>query len=50
VDDNPPSGQITYGISPPMLSSVILNGPLAEPTDGIDNNNNGITDEGGEKI
>ncbi|MGZ4118412.1 MAG: T9SS type A sorting domain-containing protein, partial [Bacteroidia bacterium] len=49
VDDNPPSGQITYGIKPPMLSDVILNGPRAEPGDGIDNNNNGIVDEPGEK-
>ncbi len=49
VDDNPPAGQITYGIKPPMLSNVILNGPLAEPNDSIDNNNNGIVDEVGEK-
>lgn len=49
VDDNPPTGQIPYGLKPPMLSSVILNGPLAEPTDGIDNNNNGTIDEVGEK-
>jgi len=38
-----------YGIKPPMNSSVILNGPLAEPNDSIDNNNNGIVDEAGEK-
>ena len=38
-----------YGIKPPMNSSVILNGPLAEPNDSIDNNNNGIVDEVGEK-
>ncbi len=38
-----------YGIKPPMNSSVILNGPLAEPNDTIDNNNNGIVDEAGEK-
>jgi hypothetical protein len=49
VDDNPPAGQNAYGIKPPMLSTVILNGPLAEPSDGIDNNNNGVVDESGEK-
>ncbi len=44
------SGQTSaYGIKPPMNSSVILNGPLAEPNDSIDNNNNGIVDEAGEK-
>jgi hypothetical protein len=38
----------SYGCHPPMMSTVILNGPLAEPGDGIDNNNNGVTDEPGE--
>jgi hypothetical protein len=38
-----------YGSNPPMYSNVILNGPLAQPGDGIDNNNNGVTDEPGEK-
>ncbi len=47
VDGN---GQVgAYGIKPPMNSSVILNGPLAEPNDSIDNNNDGIVDEVGEK-
>ncbi len=49
VDDNAPTGQVTYGLKPPMISSVILNGPLAEPNDSIDNNNNGSVDEVGEK-
>ncbi len=44
------SGQLTaYGIKPPMISSVILNGPLAEPNDNFDNNNNGAIDEASEK-
>ena len=38
-----------YGPKPPMLSTVILNGPLAEPNDNIDNNNDGNIDEQGEK-
>jgi hypothetical protein len=43
------SGVLGYGINPPMYSNVILNGPLAVPNDGIDNNNNGVADEVGEK-
>ncbi len=39
----------TYGCKPPMLSTIILNGPLAVPGDGIDNNNNGVIDEPGER-
>lgn len=38
-----------YGLNPPMLSTVFLNGPLADPNDSIDNNNNGVIDEAGEK-
>jgi len=38
-----------YGCYPPMMSTVILDGPLAVPGDGIDNNNNGVIDEPGEK-
>lgn len=38
-----------YGVNPPMYSNVILNGPLAVPGDGIDNDNDGIVDEAGEK-
>lgn len=49
IDSNPPQGIAPYGIKPPMISTVILNGPLAESNDSIDNNNNGITDEVGEK-
>ncbi|TND08816.1 MAG: hypothetical protein FD123_2032 [Bacteroidetes bacterium] len=39
----------TYGGGPPMMSTVILNGPEADPGDGEDNDNDGITDEPGEK-
>lgn len=38
-----------YGASPPILSTVILDGPIADANDGIDNNNNGTYDEPGEK-
>lgn len=44
------SGQLgAYGEKPPMISTVVLNGPLAEPNDSLDNNNNGVIDEAGEK-
>lgn len=39
----------TFGKNPPISSNVILNGPVAIPGDGIDNNNNGIIDEPNEK-
>ena len=48
-NDAPCSGELGYGTNPPMLSTVILDGPPAKPNDGIDNNNNGTTDELGEK-
>ncbi|MCW3085723.1 MAG: hypothetical protein JWP12_3089 [Bacteroidetes bacterium] len=47
--DEGTGGILGYGANPPMLSNVILNGPLAVPGDGIDNNNNGTIDEAGEK-
>lgn len=49
VDEVEISSIPTYGIAPPMVSSVILNGPLAVPGDGIDNDNDGTIDESGEK-
>lgn len=49
LDDNPSSGTAPYGIKPPMESTVILNGPLAQSNDSLDNNNNGTIDEIGEK-
>ena len=39
----------TYGAHPPISSLAVLNGPVAEPGDGIDNNNDGTIDEAGEK-
>jgi hypothetical protein len=42
-------GELGYGLNPPMISTLILDGPPAEPNDGIDNNNNGTVDEPGEK-
>jgi len=43
------AGAIPYEYNPPIISTVILNGPKAETNDGIDNDNNGITDEANEK-
>ena len=48
-DGNVTNELTSYGTKPPMNSTVVLNGPLAVPNDGIDNDNNGITDELGEK-
>ncbi|HEV7232462.1 MAG TPA: T9SS type A sorting domain-containing protein [Bacteroidia bacterium] len=41
------SGQ--YGCHPPAQATVMLQGPLADANDGIDNNHNGVTDEPGER-
>ncbi len=38
----------TYGASPPTQAAVFLDGPVAETSDGIDNDNDGTTDEPGE--
>jgi len=38
----------TYGAHPPIISFPILNGPVADPGDGIDNDNDGTIDEIGE--
>lgn len=35
VDDNPPAGQLTYGINPPAQGVVFLAGPYADPN-GLD--------------
>jgi len=43
------NGTNNYGSNPPIISAVILNGPIAYPNDGVDNNNNGIIDEAGER-
>jgi hypothetical protein len=39
----------TYGNYPPILSYKILHGPHADPLDGLDNDNDGFTDEAGEE-
>ncbi len=39
-----------YGSNPPLQTVTLLQGPLADINDGIDNNRNGITDEVGERI
>ncbi len=39
-----------YGENPPALFHTMLDGPVATLNDGIDNNNNGVIDEEGEKI
>ncbi len=44
-DDN---GSAGYGLNPPAVGTDFLHGPLADISDGIDNNMNGITDELGE--
>jgi hypothetical protein len=46
--DNIDEGATGYGINPPMMNVAVLNGPVAEPNDTIDNNHNGVTDEPGE--
>jgi hypothetical protein len=43
------SGLLGYGENPPMISNVILKGPVAPSADGIDNDNDGTTDEAGER-
>ena len=47
--DNNDEGNAGYGDNPPMMSTAILKGPLAEPGDLLDNNHNGILDEAGEQ-
>jgi len=47
--DEEDEGFIGYGINPPVIGNVILNGPKANPDDLIDNDNDGIIDEPDEK-
>ncbi|MES2761986.1 MAG: T9SS type A sorting domain-containing protein [Bacteroidota bacterium] len=46
--DETVSGTLGYGVYMPAQGFNIVKGPLANVNDGIDNNNNGITDEPGE--
>ncbi len=45
ADDETASG---YGLNPPIMNVKVLHGPIAPSGDGMDNNNNGTTDEPGE--
>jgi hypothetical protein len=47
--DTTANSPLEYGPNPPILSTIVLDGPLAAPSDSIDNDNNGIIDELGEK-
>jgi hypothetical protein len=47
-DSSGAAGSGTYGCSPPAQAVALIQGPLADPFDGIDNNHNGIIDEPGE--
>lgn len=49
IDDYLPP-YTTYLNFPPVQSTVVLDGPEALPFDSVDNDNDGITDEPGEKI
>lgn len=46
--DNYDEGFFGCGINPGAQCVQVLNGPIAMPADGIDNNNNGVVDEAGE--
>ncbi len=48
-DDSGPIGQLFYGTNPPMQSTVILNGPVSDLGDNVDNDNDGSIDEAGER-
>jgi hypothetical protein len=43
------NGINSYGIKPPIMSNVVLNGPFAYLNDSIDNDNDGTFDEFGER-
>lgn len=42
-------GTMGYGNNPPVQNTIVLNGPVAAASDGIDNDNDGTIDEAGEK-
>lgn len=48
--DNEDLGTNGYGTNPPAIAFKAIDGPVAYPSDGIDNNRNGTVDEPGEKI
>ncbi|HXB40460.1 MAG TPA: T9SS type A sorting domain-containing protein [Bacteroidia bacterium] len=47
--DEDANGMTGYHTNLPIFACNILNGPSANPSDGIDNNNNGVIDEANEK-
>jgi hypothetical protein len=49
IDDSGAAGQLVYGTNPPMQSTVILNGPVSDLGDNVDNDNDGAIDEVGER-
>lgn len=50
IDDSASSSGITYAGVPPAVGVRIVEGPLADANDGIDNDRDGLTDEVGERI
>ena len=46
--DSDDDGGGGYGLLPPACGVDFLQGPLADSSDGVDNNHNGVTDEPGE--
>ncbi len=46
--DDDDEGSLGYGLHPPMMNTLVLQGPEADINDGVDNNHNGIIDEPGE--
>ena len=47
--DNMDEGTSGYGTNPPAIAFKAIDGPMAYPADGIDNDRDGIVDEPGEK-
>lgn len=47
ADDDGPLG---YGLLPPAVGMMLLQGPLADPNDGKDNDRDSVIDEAGEEI
>jgi hypothetical protein len=50
-DDEDANGESPgYGLNPPIQNVTILDGPLADHNDGLDNDNDGVVDEIGEQV
>ena len=48
--DDEDEGYAGYGFNPPAIGNLCLQGPLADPNDGIDNDKDGMIDEPGETM